>query len=157
MITMSVLLIDVENIYRSVGNRFNGRLDYDKYAKFLETRFNAPVPVRYAYGSQKPADARGFVSLLKNLGFITKFSQGVNWNVPIALTAMSLADKGSLIILGSNHKDLAPLIEALQAKGARTFVCACNIHASLRQMSEYHEVTEDLLIKEIPIETPATT
>jgi len=154
---MSILFADVENLYRSIGRRFNGRLDYDKYLNFLEARFGSPVQVRYAYGTQKPKDARGFISLLKNLGFTAKFEEGVNWNVPITLAAMQLADKGSLVILGSNHKELAPLIESLQAKGVRTFVCGCSIHPTLKNLSEYHEISEDLLIKEIPLEAPATT
>lgn len=154
---MSVLFADVENLYRSIGRRFNGRLDYDKYLKFLETRFGSPVQVRYALGSQKPKDARGFISLLKNLGFTAKFEQGIDWNVPISLAAIQLADKGSLVILGSNHKDLAPLVEALQTKGVRTFICGCCIHPVLKNLSEYHEITEDLLIKETIVDTPATT
>jgi uncharacterized LabA/DUF88 family protein len=153
---MAILFIDVENLYRSVGKRFNSRLDYDKYVKFLEARFGEPVTVKYAFGSQKPKDARGFVSLLKNLGFITKFEQGVNWNVPIALTAISLAQQGSLVVLGSSNKDLAPLVEVLQSKGARVFVCGCSIHPGLKNMTEYHEVTEDLLIRENQDEAPAT-
>lgn len=149
---MAILFSDVENLYRSVGKRFNGRLDYDKYVKFLEARFGEPVSVKYAFGSQKPKDARGFVSLLKNLGFITKFEQGVNWNVPITLAATGLALQGSLVVLGSNNKDLAPLVEALQSKGARVFICACQVHASLRNMTEYHEITDDLLITLTEIE-----
>lgn len=152
-LAMVILFIDVENLYRTVGKRFNGRLDYDKYLKFIETRFGEMVNVKYAFGSQKPKDARGFVSLLKNLGFITKFEQGVNWNVPISLAAMQLAQQGSTVVLGSCNKDLAPLVEALQSKGARVFVCACSIHPGLKNMTEYHEVTEELLINE----TPATT
>jgi uncharacterized LabA/DUF88 family protein len=145
-----ILFVDIENLYRSIGKRFNGRLDYQKYLTFLETRFGATVQVKHAYGSQKPKVASSFISLLKNLGFTTKFDVGVDWNVVIAVTAYALADKGSLIILGSNNKNLAPLIEALQAKGARTFICGCYIHPTLKNLSEYHEVTEDLLIHETP-------
>lgn len=154
---MAIVFIDVENLYRSVGKRYNARLDYDKYLKFIETRFGEPVAVKYAFGSQKPKDARGFVSLLKNLGFITKFEQGVNWNVPIALSAVSLATPGSLVVLGSSNKDLAPLVEHLQSKGARVFVCGCSIHPGLKNMTEYHEVTEELLIRESTLEAPTTT
>ena len=155
---MNLLFVDVENLYRSIGRRFNGRLDYQKYLEFLETRFGAPLNIRHAYGSQKPKDARGFISLLKALGFITRFDHGVNWNVPITLAALELADKGSLVVFGSNNKDLAPLVEALQAKGVRTFVCGCVIHPTLKQLSEYHEIDESLLIKETPIvEAPAAT
>lgn len=149
-----ILFVDVENLYRSIGKRFNGRLDYDKYLKLLETRFGTPVQVRHAYGSQKAKSVSGFISLLKNLGFTTKFDVGVDWNVPITLAAMQMAGPGTLVILGSNNKNLAPLVEALQAKGARTFVCGCYIHPSLKNLSEYHEITEDLLIKETPIEAP---
>lgn len=151
---MSIVYIDVENLYRSVNKRFNGRLDYAKYIQFIETKLGEPVVVKYALGSQKPQDAKGFVSLLKNLGFTTKFDQGVDWNVPIALSAMQLAKEGTKVVLGSNHKNLAPLVEALQARGARVFVCACNIHASLRNMTDYHEVDESLLIK-VTDETPS--
>jgi uncharacterized LabA/DUF88 family protein len=151
-----LLFVDVENLYRSIGKRFNGRLDYDKYLRFLEDRFGAEVQVRHAYGSQKPKAASSFISLLKNLGFTTKFDVGIDWNVVIALTAMQLSDKGTLVVLGSNNRNLAPLVEALQAKGARTFICGCYIHPSLKNLSEYHEVTEDLLIKETPLETSTT-
>jgi uncharacterized LabA/DUF88 family protein len=142
-----ILFVDIENLYRSIGKRFDSRLDYDKYLKFLEARFGVPVQVKHAYGSQKPKVVSGFISLLKNLGFTTKFDVGVDWNVVIALAAVQMAEKGSLIILGSNNKNLVPLVEALQAKGARTFICGCYIHHTLKNVSEYHEITEDLLIK----------
>jgi uncharacterized LabA/DUF88 family protein len=144
---MSVLLfIDVENIYRSIGKKYSRRLDYEKYLRFLEQRFNGEIAVKIAYGSQKPRDARGFISLLKALSFTTKFDEGIDWNVPIALAAIELATIGSIVVLGSNHKNLGPLIEALHAKGVRTFVCGCCVHPNLKHLSEYHEIDESLLI-----------
>jgi len=147
---MTILLMDVENLYRSIGKRFSGRLDYDKYVKFVEERFGVPISVKMAYGSQKPRDAKSFISLLKMLGFTTRFDEGIDWNIPITLTAMELAKQGGMVIFGSNHKSLFPLVQALQEKGVRTFICGCCIHPILRQLSEYHEIDESLLITEIP-------
>lgn len=149
----TVLFADVENLYRSIGKKYSKRLDYDKYLRFLEQRFSGPITVKMAYGSQKPRDARSFISLLKALGFTTRFDEGIDWNVPIALAATELAEIGSIVILGSNHKNLGPLIEALQSRGIRTFVCGCSIHPNLKTLSEYHEIDDTLLIQKLEVET----
>ncbi len=153
----TILLLDVENLYRSIDRKFAGRrLDYEKYLLFLTQKFGGPINVRVAYGSQKPRDAKGFISLLKVLGFSTKFMDDTDWNVSIALAAIELSNLGDLIILGSNHKNLGPLVSTLQTKGVQTFVCGCTIHATLRGLSEFHEIDEGLLIERKDAITKAT-
>lgn len=142
-----LLFIDVENLYKSVGKRFSRRLDYGKYVAFLEQKFKTPISVKMAYGSQKPNDAKDFVNFLKALGFIIRFDEGIDWNVSIALSAINLAEQGTTVILGSNSRSLAPLVTTLQDKGVKTFVCGCNIHPQLRDLSAYHEIDSSLLLE----------
>lgn len=143
---MISLFIDVDNLYRSIGRKFQKRLDYQAYLNFIELKFNECLGIKMAYGSQNPRDAKSFINLLKALGFTTRFNENVDWNVPITLGVMNVLDKVDIVVIGSNHKNLGPLVENLQSQGIRTFICASNIHPYLKNLSEYHEIDEKLLL-----------
>lgn len=152
----TLLYVDVQNIYQAIGRKFDARLDYQRFLEYLEKRLGMPFAVKHAYGSQKPRDARGFISLLKFLGFTVRFEENTDWNIPITLSAMKLSVITDTVVLASNSKALAPLIVELQSKGVRTLMVGANIHPTLKRLTDCYEVDESLLIREFQLEAVNT-
>jgi uncharacterized LabA/DUF88 family protein len=142
------IFLDISNLYYSVKNKYNRKIDYKKYWEFVEDL--GEIQQAIAYGASMDGQARNFIHALRKIGFLTKFKQPkmqkANWDVGIAVDAINMIGKLDLVVLGSADGDFAPLTEYLRLNGVDVIILACNISKELRNLcTRYIEIPESLL------------
>lgn len=90
-----------------------------------------------AYGAQINNEARGFLTVLRGLGFETKYRQAIHSDIRgtdrnIILAMDVWRSQVDVVILGSNDPDLAPLIERVKELGIQVVLFACDVSRELR-------------------------
>ena len=153
------LFVDVQNMFYSAKNLYNGRLDYEK---FLESTVGGRSLVQAtAYIVQTPdIDQTKFISLLKSMGYIVRtmdlktgtggFAKG-NWDVGMAIDILSMIDKIDILILASGDGDFVPIVKLYQKKGVgvEVFSFAYNTAIDLKEIADkFYPITADLLIQD---------
>lgn len=150
------VFVDVDNLYRMVRKKYEGknkRLDYKKY---LEKAVGEGTLYRaYAYGNQSKEEAQAFISCLKFLGYSPKYPDEIqrssfNWDVGLAMDVVRVIDKLDVVIIGSSDYDLLPLVQWIKEHGVQCNVFACNVGKQLKDACDnYIEITNDLLVDNI--------
>ena len=153
------LFVDVQNMFYSAKNLYNGRLDYEK---FLESTVGGRSLVQAtAYIVQTPdIDQTKFISLLKSMGYIVRtmdlktgtggFAKG-NWDVGMAIDILSMIDKIDILILASGDGDFVPIVKLFQKRGVgvEVFSFAYNTAIDLKEIADkFYPITADLLIQD---------
>ncbi|MGA1875064.1 MAG: NYN domain-containing protein [bacterium] len=151
------LFVDVQNMFYSAKNLYNGRLDYEK---FLEVTIGGRVLVQAtAYIVQTPEiNQTKFISLLRSIGYVVRtmdlktgtggFAKG-NWDVGMAIDILSMIDKIDILIIASGDGDFVPIVKLFQKRGVRVeiFSFAYNTAIDLKEIADrFYPVTEELLI-----------
>ena len=127
----------------------------------LLRRFNSRNLVRaIAYVVEAPdVDISPFVTALTSIGFEVKtkpikiFDDGTrkgDWDIGIAVDAVSLAEKVDVITLVTGDGDFESLVNHLKWHGVKVEVMAFQqsvSHELLRSLDEFIPITEDLLLK----------
>jgi uncharacterized LabA/DUF88 family protein len=121
------IFIDVTNLYYHTHRLFpDRRIDYRKY--FERAQGEDIVLRAYAYGSQRKDEAIKFITLLKHLGYETRYGQArirgtkiipANWNVQIAIDLFRIAGKLDRVVIGSSNPELIPLVRWAKEQGLR--------------------------------------
>ncbi len=153
----SVFLVDIGNLYHTIGTRFeNKHLDYKK----LLARANdfGEVERAIAYGSQLGQEATGFISCIKNFGYEVRYKRHQTapdsrvivrkavWDVGIAIDMARFATRYNSLILGSVDTDLIPAIQYVKETGMRIVCIGCTIPTEIRDLVDVtHEISDDLL------------
>lgn len=116
------IFIDAQNLYHSAKNLYNSKVNFGEVVKkALEDRALIRA-LAYVITSEK-GDEQGFFEALTKLGIETKtkdlqiFSSGNkkgDWDVGLAVDAISMAPKLDTIILISGDGDFVPLVEYLK-------------------------------------------
>lgn len=120
------IYVNVSNQFSALSSKRKGhRVNYAKYLEFASSFGDTNIAV-IAYGTQVGTEAGNFIQVLKRLGYSTKFSfsakigQNIihpNRNIEITIDIMSILDKLDVIILGSNDRELIPLIQYVRSRG----------------------------------------
>lgn len=125
-----VVLVDNQNIYHSAQNLVNANVNY---GELLDHVLDDRVLVR-AIAYDITSDRRkenAFFRSLRSSGFEVKvkelkeFKDGSrkgDWDMGIAIDAISLSDKADVIVLVSGDGDFVDLVEMLKARGVRVEV-----------------------------------
>ena len=153
------VFVDVQNMFYSAKNIYNGRLDY---GKFLESAVAGRTLLQAtAYIVQTPdIDQTKFISLLKSMGYIVRtmdlktgtggFAKG-NWDVGMSIDILSMIDKIDILVLASGDGDFVPIVKLFQKKGVGVEISsfAYNTAIDLKEIADrFHPITEDLLIQD---------
>jgi len=126
------ILVDVQNMFYSAKHQYGGRINYDHLLEAASRRRKIVRAIAYAVRTAE-IDQEKFLDLLYNLGFEVKMkdlkvrADGTakgDWDMGIAIDAISLVDKVDCIVLVSGDGDYVPLVEHLKARGCRVEVYA---------------------------------
>lgn len=147
------LFLEVSNLYHTLGKKYSKRLNYKKYYDFVADL--GEIQQAIAYGAQVHTEANGFITCLRDAGFLPKYKEPksfhdgtkkANWDVGMVIDIVQMIDRLDLVILGSADGDFAPMITYLQSKGLQVVVLACNISHELTEVAtKCIEIPESLL------------
>jgi len=153
------LFVDVQNMFYSAKNLYNGRLDYEK---FLEITVGDRTLVQAtAYIVQTPdIDQTKFISLLRSIGYVVRtmdlktgtggFAKG-NWDVGMTIDILNMIDKIDTLILATGDGDFVPIVKLFQKRGIRVEIVsfAYNTAIDLKEIADrFYPITEELLIQD---------
>lgn len=134
------VFLDVQNLYYSARDTFNRKVDF---AKVLDKILSGRILIRAIaylvklYG----VDQKGFIHTLKQIGYqvrekepkiFKRYDESGNlwttvkadWDMGIAMDAISLSEKVDVAILISGDGDFKDLVRYLQTKGVKVEVAA---------------------------------
>ncbi len=144
------LFVDVQNLYYSARNLFDSKISY---LRLLEGIIQCRQLVRaIAYVVEKPGvEQEGFYEVLRHAGYeirakvLQERSDGTlkgNWDMGIAIDALTLAPSVDCISLVSGDGGFLPLVETLRFQGKRVEVVSFDESVSDRLVRSAHEFIE---------------
>lgn len=153
----SVFLVDIGNLYHTIGNRFENK--YLNYKKLLaKAEQFGHVERAIAYGAQLAQEATGFITCIKNFGYEVRYklhqtapdsrviTRKAVWDVGIAIDMARFATRYNNLILGSVDTDLLPAIQYVREIGMRVVCIGCTIPLEIKENVDiYYEINEELL------------
>jgi len=126
------IFIDVQNMFYSAKYKYRGKLDYEKLLSLIQR--DRQVIRALCYAVQTPEiDQTSFLKILENMGFEIRIkdlklrpdgtAKG-DWDMGMAIDAMTLASKMDVAALVSGDGDFSALVELLKAQGVKVEVYA---------------------------------
>ncbi len=134
------VFVDIQNLYYSARDAFNRKVDFEKV---LHTVLDGRVLVRaMAYLVKlQGVDQKGFINTLKHIGYQVRVKEPkifkrldesgnlwttvkADWDMGIAMDAISLAEKIDVAILASGDGDFVDLVRYLHTKGVKVEIAA---------------------------------
>ncbi|HYE79480.1 MAG TPA: NYN domain-containing protein [bacterium] len=126
------IFIDVQNMFYSAKYKYRGKLDYEKLLQQIQR--DRKVIRALCYAVQTPEiDQTSFLNILQSMGFEIRIkdlklrpdgtAKG-DWDMGIAIDAMSLSSKLDVVALVSGDGDFSALVELLKAQGVKVEVYA---------------------------------
>ena len=153
------ILVDVQNMYYAAKSIYNAKLSYDRLMH-IALRGRAMARAIAYVVQREGTEQSGFLEILRSCGFEIKIlriadrgesTRRIDWNVGIAVDALSMCEKVDVLSLVSGEGSLVPLINALRTRGTRVEVIAFPESAAegLRDAAdEFLPLTEGALYKE---------
>lgn len=127
------IFIDAQNLYHSAKNLYHSKVHFGKVVQTVLAGRHLIRCIAYVISSEA-GDEQGFFEALEKSGIETRtkdlqiFAGGAkkaDWDVGIAIDAISMATKLDVIILISGDGDFVPLVKQLQlAHGCQVEVVA---------------------------------
>lgn len=117
------LFIDIQNLYHSAKNLYDGRVNYKTLVNFLVNGRRLIRALAYVVKSDPTTGEEGFFEALTKEGIelrskdIQIFSSGAkkaDWDVGMAVDAIRMAELADVIILVTGDGDFVPLVEYLK-------------------------------------------
>lgn len=135
------VFIDAQNLYHSAKNLYKGRVNFGNILK--DAIAGRQLIRAFAYViTTESGEETGFIEALEKFGIETLSkdlqifaggSKKADWDVGIAVDAISLAPKLDVVILVSGDGDFVPLVDYLQIKeGCRVEVLSFGKSSSAR-------------------------
>jgi uncharacterized LabA/DUF88 family protein len=146
------MFVDVGNQFYYANGRWPGKkINYREY--FALARQCGHVSRAYAYGTQIDGSAIKFTTALQHMGFeccwrSIERGKWYSWDVGIAMDAYIFTETDGLdiVILGTSNYTMVHVVRALQGKGVKVIIMACNIPQELREIADSCiEITEEML------------
>ena len=118
-----VILVDVQNIYYTVRQRFAAGFDYNHFWQVAAGGREVVKAIAYAT-DRGDAKQRQFQNILRAIGFEVKLKPYVqrsdgsrkgDWDVGIAVDAMEFANLADVVVLASGDGDFDVLLERINA------------------------------------------
>lgn len=147
----------MQNMFYSAKHQHDAKLDFQK---LLTTATRGRCLVRaIAYVVQGPeVDQTKFLSMLRQTGYEVRTkalrvrpdgSAKGDWDMGIAIDAISMADRVDALVLVSGDGDFVELVNLLKARGARVEVLAFPLSTAdelAEAATQYHEIGQELLL-----------
>jgi uncharacterized LabA/DUF88 family protein len=140
------VFIDTQNMYHSAKNVFNAKVNF---ASLVEAVVGSRMMSRaIAYvAKSKGGDESAFFEALLSSGIelkikdVQEFASGAkkaDWDVGMAVDAISIANKVDVVVLATGDGDFVPLVEYLKAHGVICEVAAFaeSTNARLREVAD---------------------
>lgn len=147
--------VDLSNLYYCVGKKFpQRRISYSKLMAYI--RDMGTVTKAFAYGADRGEQTNGFIQVLQNIGFKTKFKvptpyaggtkQKADWDVGITVDMMRLQGRFDTVILSTGDGDLEEAVIHLVHEGVDVIIVACGINKRLKAAAtRFVEIPESML------------
>lgn len=152
------ILVDVQNMFYSAKHQYGGKINFDHLLEATSRR--RKVVRAIAYVVQTPEiDQVKFKNLLYELGFEVRMkdlkvrADGTakgDWDMGIAIDAISLVDKVDCVVLVSGDGDYVPLVEHLKARGCRVEVFSFQSNTAqelIESATEYFPMDEKFVFR----------
>ncbi|MBI2637747.1 MAG: NYN domain-containing protein [Candidatus Sungbacteria bacterium] len=143
------VLMDVQNMYHSAKNLYHARVNFKEIIKVAVSGRQLVRAIAYVIRTES-GEEKAFFEALINMGVETKvkdlqiFAGGTkkaDWDVGMAVDAISLAEKVDAVVLVTGDGDFVPLVEYLKGGRAQAEVMAFARSASQR----LKEVADDFV------------
>jgi uncharacterized LabA/DUF88 family protein len=159
------VFVDVQNMFYSAKHLWNAKLNF---TKLMEIAVNGRQLVRaFSYIVENAeSDQTAFIEMLQNNGYEVKSkelrtradgSAKGDWDMGIAIEAISMAPKVDCIVLVSGDGDFLELVLHLKAQGVRvetlSFIGSTN--EDLIAASDYHFPMDDSVLLPGPFKRPS--
>ncbi|SNZ02703.1 Uncharacterized conserved protein, LabA/DUF88 family [Persephonella hydrogeniphila] len=134
------VFLDIQNLYYSARDAFNRKVNFESV---LDRVLNERVLIRAIAYLVKlhGVDQKGFINTLKHIGYQVRVKEPkvfkrldengnlwttvkADWDMGIAMDAISLAEKIDVAILASGDGDFADLVRYLHTKGVKVEIAA---------------------------------
>ena len=124
------VLIDTQNLYHSARNLYNARVNFAKVLEAAVAERQLVRAIAYLITTESQDEAQFFDALLK-MGIETKSkdlqifyggNKKADWDVGIAVDAITLAQKVDALVLVTGDGDFCPLVEYLKHEGVQVEV-----------------------------------
>lgn len=140
------VFIDVQNMYYSARNLFGARANFGEILIEAVGERRLIRAIAYVIKAEAPEEAKFFDALGKQ-GFELKakdlqvFAGGAkkgDWDVGLAIDAVSMAPKLDVVVLVTGDGDFVPLVQYLQFLGLRVEVMAfvASVSQKLREQAD---------------------
>lgn len=144
------VLIDVQNMYHSAKNLFHARVNFNEILKNAVGGRQLIRAIAYVIRTES-GEEKTFFEALTKMGVETKvkdlqiFAGGAkkaDWDVGMAIDAVSLGDKVDAVVLITGDGDFVPLVEFLKGGRAQVEVMAFGRSASQRLKEAADDFTD---------------
>ncbi len=153
------LFVDVQNIYYTVRQAYQGQFNYTAF--WQEVSKKGEIVAAYAYAIDRgDPKQRSFQSFLKKLGFEIKLKPYIqrsdgsakgDWDVGIALDAFEAASTVDTVVLASGDGDFDLLALRVQERFNTAFevygVPSLTATSIIEAASQFNPIYESLLMK----------
>lgn len=145
------VLIDTQNLYHSAKNLYGRRVNFGNVVSDAVAGRNLVRAIAYVITSEA-GDEKNFFEALGKMGIETKtkdlqvFQDGAkkgDWDVGLAVDAISLSTKVDTIILITGDGDFVPLVQYLKTHGVQVEVVSFSKSTS-KLLAEATDETFDL-------------
>lgn len=126
------IFIDTQNLYHSAKNLYRSKVNFANVVKEAVAGRVLVRAVAYVIRTESEEE-KSFFEALNKSGIETKvkdiriFAGGAkkaDWDMGMAIDALSMAEKLDTVILGTGDGDFVPLVEYLRSKGCQVEVIA---------------------------------
>ena len=144
------VLIDVQNMYHSAKNLFRSRVNFNEILKTAVGGRQLIRAIAYVIRTES-GEEKTFFEALTKMGVETKvkdlqiFAGGVkkaDWDVGMAVDAVSLSEKGDALVLVTGDGDFVPLVEFLKGGRAQAEIMAFGRSTSQRLKEAADDFTD---------------
>ncbi len=149
------VFIDVQNMYYSARNLYGARVNFGSILEQAVSGRKLIRAIAYVIKAEAPEEAKFFEALdkqgfelkMKDLQVFVGGAKKGDWDVGIAIDAISMAPKLDAVVLVTGDGDFVPLVQFLQFLGQRVEVIAFGDTVSnklVEQADDYFDLTTQL-------------
>ena len=155
------LFVDVQNIYYTVRQAYQGQFNYTAFWNEVSQKGEIVTAVAYAI-DRGDTKQRGFQQFLRQLGFEVKLKPYIqrsdgsakgDWDVGIALDVFEAANEVDTVVLASGDGDFDLLALRVQARFNTLFevygVPALTANSIIDAASQFNPILQPLLMKRV--------
>ena len=144
------VLVDVSNMYHSAKNLYKSRVNFKELLKLVTANRELVRAIAYVIKSDTKEE-KAFFDALEKSGYELKskdlqiFPGGMkkgDWDVAIAIDAITLAKLVDVVVIVSGDGDYEPLVDYLKSNGQVVEVAAFGRSASGRLIDVAHNFTD---------------